>query len=1059
VKRHAKASIAGSTKGHGSRPGVIGLACLCVLGLAAFLGSSAPSASAADECPNVVFRTGASAKLPDCRAFELVSPSFTGGLPPTAANFFNIKDGFEAPLITSSADSVIFNTTGGALSGSPGSGFNDRYRAKRTADGWATEFIGASGAQTPAPWYGGVSADHEYYFTNAGGNDFELDPGASLQDPFGGKIAEYLHRPDGGFELIAKGSLGEDRLATGHLITPGAGHVIFSAETQLEPQAPPTGSEAVYDRSPSGPTHVVSLLPGDTTPGSASYLGASKDGTEIAFSTVDFSGGGAYYVRLDNTTTEEVARPIGVVVGKELTCTGGPGAATLAYQWLRNGAPIGGATSAGYTTTAADEGTSIQCQVSATTASEGASLKTSTAPKIVAPLPATIPPSVSTFGGPSISGTANVGQLLTCSNGTWSGSPTFAYQWFRNGVAIGGATVSTYTTVGADKGTAIQCRVTGTNAGGSAVAFSSLTLIQALPPTASVNPAISNVTDPGNQPAVGDELSCSDGTWTNSPTFAYQWLRDGIAIGGATSSTYIVVVADEGKPLQCRVTATNADATAQAVSARVVADPQPGTTPPDLTTVGAVFGAAEVGGTLECEPGTWAGSPTFAYQWLRNGAEIGGATESTYTLVAADRQTTVQCRVTATNAGGSAVAINADAGARYVDPNPPAASATLPAGDLTFGGVFGGHVFYADGGMVSYYQTPADLYSFDTANQTTTRITIVGDARFVNVSDDGSRVYFESESQIGGEGTAGQPNLYVWSRADDSTTYIATVAPSDVESSMYPNLVGVSANLALWAQAIGPQKEWSTGRADALSRATLDGSVLVFESTAQLTPFDNDGYIQVYRYDAITDELACISCAGAGPATGEATLQSIFGNLFDPRPLTAVHPAASLTEDGNMLFFEAEDGLLPQDGNGHRDVYRWKKGEGLALITTGQQLTNSYLYAVTPDGSDVVVQTAQKLLPQDENGGTVALYDARVNGGFPPPESAVTEPCSGDVCQGAPSSSPGTPGNATAQLNGTGNVPKPRKCRKGKRRVVRNGKELCVKRHHKRANGGRRAAR
>ncbi len=63
-------------------------------------------------------------------------------------------------------------------------------------------------------------------------------------------------------------------------------------------------------------------------------------------------------MRLNNTTTEEVARNNGVQVGKQLTCTGGgSGGATLSYQWLRNGDPIGGATSATYTTAAADAGT------------------------------------------------------------------------------------------------------------------------------------------------------------------------------------------------------------------------------------------------------------------------------------------------------------------------------------------------------------------------------------------------------------------------------------------------------------------------------------------------------------------------------------------------------------------------------------------------------------------------------------------------------------------------------------------------------------------------------
>jgi len=52
--------------------------------------------------------------------------------------------------------------------------------------------------------------------------------------------------------------------------------------------------------------------------------------------------------------------------------------------------------------------------------------------------------------------------------------------------------------------------------------------------------------------------------------------------------------------------------------------------------------------------GTWNNSPTsYAYQWQRNGANIGGATSSTYTQVTADAGQLITCIVTATNAGGS----------------------------------------------------------------------------------------------------------------------------------------------------------------------------------------------------------------------------------------------------------------------------------------------------------------------------------------------------------------------------------------------------------------------
>jgi hypothetical protein len=73
---------------------------------------------------------------------------------------------------------------------------------------------------------------------------------------------------------------------------------------------------------------------------------------------------------------------------------------------------------------------------------------------------------------------------------------------------------------------------------------------------------------------VGRALTCSRGTWTASPTsFAYKWLRDGVAIGGAGSSTYPVTAADEGHGISCEVTATNATASRSARSSNSLVVP------------------------------------------------------------------------------------------------------------------------------------------------------------------------------------------------------------------------------------------------------------------------------------------------------------------------------------------------------------------------------------------------------------------------------------------------------------------------------------------------------
>lgn len=83
-------------------------------------------------------------------------------------------------------------------------------------------------------------------------------------------------------------------------------------------------------------------------------------------------------------------------------------------------------------------------------------------------------------------------------------------------------------------------------------------------PVNSVLPVISGTTQ------IGSTLTTTTGTWTNSPTgFIYQWLRGGVNISGATSSTYLLVSADNAAMITVAVTATNAGGSASATSAGV----------------------------------------------------------------------------------------------------------------------------------------------------------------------------------------------------------------------------------------------------------------------------------------------------------------------------------------------------------------------------------------------------------------------------------------------------------------------------------------------------------
>lgn len=91
------------------------------------------------------------------------------------------------------------------------------------------------------------------------------------------------------------------------------------------------------------------------------------------------------------------------------------------------------------------------------------------------------------------------------------------------------------------------------------------TLAAAVAPVNSILPAISGIAQ------VGQTLTAYPGNWSGAPTFTYAWKNEGVAIGGATASTYVPVVGDVGANITVTVTATNAAGNASATSAETTA--------------------------------------------------------------------------------------------------------------------------------------------------------------------------------------------------------------------------------------------------------------------------------------------------------------------------------------------------------------------------------------------------------------------------------------------------------------------------------------------------------
>jgi len=172
-------------------------------------------------------------------------------------------------------------------------------------------------------------------------------------------------------------------------------------------------------------------------------------------------------------------------------------------------------------------------------------------------------------------------------------------------------------------------------------------------PANTIAPVINGAT------ALGSVLSSTTGTWIGipTPTFAYQWRRGLTNITSATNSTYTLVVGDSSQNITCVVTATNTLGSASATSNIITAQTY---SLPSNTIAPVISGTTTLGSVLTSTTGTWTGnpSPTFSYEWTRNGLPILGATSSTYTLMVADSNANINCFVDATNALGTSTQIS-----------------------------------------------------------------------------------------------------------------------------------------------------------------------------------------------------------------------------------------------------------------------------------------------------------------------------------------------------------------------------------------------------------------
>jgi hypothetical protein len=304
-----------------------------------------------------------------------------------------------------------------------------------------------------------------------------------------------------------------------------------------------------------------------------------------------------------------------------------------------------------------------------------------------------------------------------------------------------------------------------------------------------------------------------------------------------------------------------------------------------------------------------------------------------------------------------------------------------------------------------------DLYEYDLETGQLTDLTIdVNPADtasgamvqgVVGISQDGSYVYFVASGQLGNEGVSGQPNLYVIHNRE-KPIHIATLSR---EGSCNSSAIEYADSC-----------NWSPFPVVRAVYVTPDGKHMAFMSTNSIptvnfpTGYNNidqetgKADSEVYEYSSPgrpegTGHLVCASCDQTGTQPlGNALIGGLSssgnpvteGRVAVTSLSTPFSRVRALTDNGQRLFYAAPASLATP----YTSVYEYEQlGVGSCenahgcqnLISNAGSNEADYFLGASSDGNNLYFATSNRLTSTDED-NLRDVYDARVDGGFPPPD-------------------------------------------------------------------------
>jgi hypothetical protein len=307
------------------------------------------------------------------------------------------------------------------------------------------------------------------------------------------------------------------------------------------------------------------------------------------------------------------------------------------------------------------------------------------------------------------------------------------------------------------------------------------------------------------------------------------------------------------------------------------------------------------------------------------------------------------------------------------------------------------------GGCISFV-VPADGEGFESDG-----FNWAGEGKTSRVSADGHILVFRSQLELTSYDNQGTPEYYRYD-AERGQVSCLTCNPTGASPVSTPDLKNPDMYHA-------PSSHLAWSAQPFLSRnLSPDGSRFFFQSSDKLVPADVNGDAQCLD---IHDEKE-IARLGAGPSCRDVYEWEAPGT-----------PGGSCTTSSG--------------------AYSPANGGCIYLLSTGTGIYPSYLADVSESGDTAFIFSRQQLVPSDED-TQEDIYAVKVDGGLASQNTPRPANCEGDACRGASSQPSNAPGAGSGVFEGPGNPKQSAnktRCPKGKKTVHSNGKVRCVARHSK----------